>query len=81
MSSKNGASKHQRTFEPIGAVHAPVEHLRHMRIVCEGAAVAVKIFIGLVVIILLDAHHDAVAYEGMGPAGVRVIRRTHPCKR
>jgi hypothetical protein len=47
----------------------------------EGPAVAVEVFIGLVVVVLLDPHDDAVPDKGPDAAAVRVVRRTTPCKR
>ena len=52
----------------------------HARVMGKGPAVAIEVFIGLVVVILFDPHHDAVADEGPDAAGMRVIRRTDPGK-
>ncbi|TKS59391.1 MAG: hypothetical protein EWM73_03311 [Nitrospira sp.] len=46
----------------------------------KGPAVAVEVFIGLVVVVLLDPHHDAIADKGPDAAGVRVVRGTDPRK-
>ena len=46
----------------------------------KGPPVAVEVFIGLMVVILLHSHHDAVSDEGPDAAGMRVIRGTDPGK-
>ena len=75
---------HQRALQAIGAVHTAMEGKAlqaHARVVGKGPAVAIEVFIGLVIVVLLDPHHDAVADEGPDPAGMRVVRRTDPRKR
>ena len=68
---------HQRTLQTIGAVHATVEgeaFQAHARIVRERSAVAIEVFIGLVVVVLLNAHDDAVPDERADATAVGVVR-------
>ena len=77
------ALPHQRTLQAIRAVHAAMEGeplQAHARIVRKRPAIAVEIFIGLVVVVLFDPHHDAVPNESPDATGVRVVRRTTPRK-
>ena len=70
---------HQRTLQPIWPVHSAMERVplqAHPRVVSKGSAVAVEVFIGLVVVILLDPHHDAVPNKGAHATAVRVVRGT-----
>ena len=78
------ALPHHRAFQPIGTVYTAVKGVplqAHARVMCKGPAVAVEVFIGLVVVVLLDPHHDAVPDEGPDAAGVRVVRGTDPGER
>ena len=75
---------HQRPLQAIRAVHPAVEGeplQAHARVMRKGPAVAVEVFIGLVIVVLLHPHHDAVAHEGADAAGVRIVGRTTPRKR
>ena len=44
----------------------------------ERPAVAIEVFVGLVIVVLLDPHHDPVPDKGPDPAGMCVIGRTDP---
>jgi hypothetical protein len=44
-------------------------------------AVAVEVFIGLVIVVLLHPHDDAVSDKGPNTTAVRVVGRTTPRKR
>ena len=75
------ALPHQGPLESIGAIDTTVEGKAlqtHAWVVGKGSAVAVEVFIGLVVIVLFDPHHHAVADEGPDAAGMRIIRRADP---
>ena len=75
---------HQRSLQAIGAVHAAMEGIplqAHARVMRERPAVAVEVFVRLVIVVLLDAHDDAVTDEGPHAAAVRVVGRTTPRKR
>ena len=77
------APAHQRALQPIRPVHPPVEGIplqAHARVVRERPAVAVEVFVGLVIVVLLHPHHHAVTDKGPYAAGVRVVRGADPGK-
>jgi hypothetical protein len=47
----------------------------------KGPPVAIEVFIGLVIVVLLDPHHDPVADKRPDTARMRIVRRTDPGKR
>src|SRR3989442_1347952 len=48
----------------------------HPRVMRKRAAVAVEILVRLVIVVLLDPHHHAVAHKRTHAAGMCVVRRT-----
>ncbi len=75
---------HQGAFQPIGPIHPTMHRVplqAHPRIVRKRSAVAVEVFVGLVVVVLLDPHDHTVTHEGTHAAGVSVVRGADPRKR
>ena len=67
-----------RALQAIRAVHAAMEGVAlqaHARVPRKRAAVPVQVLVGLVIVVLLDPHHHAVAHKRAHPTGMRVVRR------
>jgi len=53
----------------------------HARVPGEGAAIAIEIFVGLVIVVLFHPHHDAVPDERAHAARMRIVGRADVCER
>src|SRR5690606_27283190 len=70
-----------RPFQAIGTVDAPL-HGKSLgtgaRIPSLRRAILVQIAVALMVVVLLAANHDPVAYKGPQPAHVSIVRGADP---